>query len=117
MVLFIWNEKMTTPNIYQQIENDNYNAVMRGTWGHLAPEHRKVYHGEILFAFGEYGDIIPIRCNFEGLPDSPWFYDQMTDFIAEKSKDKGTIYRFEGTYMLFKNGKCRFSGKVNKVKV
>lgn len=108
---------MTTPSIYQQIENDNYNAVMRNTWGHLAPEHRKVYHGEILFAFGEYGDIIPIRCNFKDLPDSPWFYDQMNDFIAEKSKDKGAIYRFEGTYMLFKNGKCRFSGKVNKVKV
>jgi hypothetical protein len=94
-------------------------AVMHATWGHLAPEPRRLYRGEILFAHGDYGDHVVIRCKFKDLPDSPWFYDQLTDWTSDKAfkHPRGTILKFEGTYMMFKNGKGRFSGQVRRVRV
>jgi len=87
--------------------------VMASTWGHLAPEQQKVYKGTILFTCGDYGDITPIKCEFKDLEDSPWFFDDMSDFIYEKSKDRqGKVLKFIGTYKKQKNGKGRFSGKI-----
>ena len=48
-------------------------AVMQNTWGHLAPKPGRAYIGHVVFAYGAYGDIVPIRCEFDGLDDSPWF--------------------------------------------
>lgn len=84
--------------------------VMAATWGHLAPKPKK-YEGTILFAHGEYGDLVPLRAAFHGLPDSPWFFDDMTDWIFEQKTEEGKIYLFVGSYTKFKNGNCRFSGK------
>jgi hypothetical protein len=95
----------------------NRNIVFQQTWGHLRPELRRTYHGFIIFAYGAYGDIIPVACEFDGLPDSPWFFDDLQDFIGKKAKTPGTIYRFSGTYTKFKNGGCRFSGKVTTVHI
>jgi len=115
-------------------ERDFKNKVMSMTWGHLHPEYRKVYKGYILFTHGAYGDITPIKCEFKDLPDSPWFFQEMEDFLYSKcvesshfyrgnfrtTKGKvkvGQIARFDGTYVKFKNDGYRFSGKVKIIKV
>ncbi len=88
------------------------NRVLRGTFGHLAPSIRKKYRGSILFTQTEYGQLVPIRAAFSGLDDSPWFFDHLSSFVAENAIDAGVVYKFEGTYMVFKNGKPSFSGTV-----
>jgi len=102
---------MALADAFASIENDNYNKVLQQTWGHQAPEANQKYPVTILFCYGDYGDIIPIKVDQGDLPDSPWFFDQMNDFIAEKATEQGKVYRFTGTYEMFKNGNCRFSGK------
>ncbi len=72
--------------------------VMQHTWGHLAPERAKSYPGKMVFALGEYGDYVPIHVNFEGLDDSPWFFQDMMDFIVSHTETPG-IFRFEGKYV------------------
>jgi len=94
--------------------------VMHATWGHLAAEQGVRHPGSILFAHGEYGDIVPLRTDFPTVHDSPWFFDGLNDYIGRqvmKRNKPGTIYRFDGWYVLQKNGKGRFSGKVHVVKV
>ncbi|UBM12721.1 hypothetical protein [Cupriavidus metallidurans] len=104
---------------FAAVEADYRSRVMHATWGHLAPEPRKQYAGEILFAHGCYGDAAVIHCEFEELSDSPWFYEHLNDFVADKAfeRPRGALLRFTGTYMMFKNGKSRFSGKVRRVSV
>jgi hypothetical protein len=92
-------------------------AVLHNTWGHLAPEPRKRHKGYLLFAFGEFGDMISIKSDFKGLSDSPWFYDALNDFMDKHSKRRGTVYRFDGDVMMCKNGKFKFLGKVTEVKL
>lgn len=101
----------------QSGENAYKEKVMVHVWGHLHPEWRKKYYGTILFVFGDYGDIIPIKAVFGGLPHSPWFFDDMMEFIVNKCKKEGTIYKFTGFYIKFKNGRCRFTGETKRVKL
>lgn len=89
-------------------------ACMREAWGHLAPEPQRVYSGYIIFTLTDWGDYTPIESEFVGLDDSPWFFEDMMEFIVRKAKKQG-VYRFTGTYQRLKNGKGRFSGKVEKV--
>jgi len=94
--------------------------VLHATWGHLAATEGVKHPGTILFAHGEYGDIVPLRADFPTVNDSPWFFDAMSDYIDRqvmRRKNPGTIYRFSGYYVLQKNGKGRFSGKVKVVKI
>lgn len=107
---------MSLATAFEGSDRNYKRAVMHQAWGHLAPKHGQVYNGEIVFCFGEYGDITPITTKFKGLGDSPWFFGQMSDFIARKCKTRGRIYRFEGTYRLLKNGNGRFKGKVLVIK-
>jgi hypothetical protein len=90
---------------------------MRETWGHLAPKHRKVYALDILFAHGDYGDIVPIRVNKGELDDSPWFFDGMLEFLSSRPTSPGKLYKFAGTYTLLNNGNHRFSGRVRPARV
>ena len=83
-----------------------HEKVMQHTWGHLAPERAKTYPGKMTFALGEYGDYVPIHADFEGLGDSPWFFQDMMDFIVEKATEPG-IYKFAGKYR-----NHRFDGEV-----
>ena len=97
---------------------DNYRRqVMHATWGHLAAEERVRHEGTLLFAHGEYGAIVPLRASFPTVHDSPWFFDAMIDYIYKRKTTAGAIYRFTGYYMLLKNGKGRFTGKVRVVKI
>lgn len=110
---------MSLASAMAPVEAMNRAIVMHNTWGHLAPEPRRLYRGEILFAHGDYGDLSVITCKFKDLPDSPWFFDHLNEFAADKAfkRPRGTLLRFTGTYMMFKNGNCRFSGKVLRVTV
>lgn len=89
--------------------------VQQATWGHLAPIPRRTYRGTILFVHGDYGDITPIRVRFPDLPDSPWFFEGMIEFLSSRRTRPGTVYLFSGSYMQCKNGAHRFSGKVRVV--
>jgi hypothetical protein len=89
--------------------------VLAATFGHLAPSIRKKYHGSILFTQSAYGSLVPIRADFPDLPDSPWFFEHLNDFVAERAREPGKVYRFDGTYMVFRNGSPSFSGKVIEV--
>ena len=108
---------MSLADAFLPAEEAHKSAVMHATWGHPAPEPRRVYPGAMVFAFGEYGSIVPISASFKGLSDSPWFFNLMDDFICKKAKRRGTIYKFVGTFMMFKNGNGRFTGKTRVVRL
>lgn len=72
--------------------------VLAATWGHLAPHKDKQYHGRILYAVGCYDSTpTPIACEFPGLPDSPWFFNAMTDFLMSRDDEPG-VYEFTGSF-------------------
>lgn len=56
-------------------------AVEAATFGHLAPKPQQTYDCRIVFAQGEYGDTIPVSVRSPGLPDSPWFFEDMMDYL------------------------------------
>jgi hypothetical protein len=85
--------------------------------GHLAPVPRRIYRGSILFVSGEYGDVVPVKVRFEGLPDSPWFYDDLQEFIEKFATRSGKVYRFVGIYRKAPNGKARFVGRTHVVRI
>lgn len=97
--------------------------VIFATFGHLEPKPRRKYRGYIVFTWAGYGGNIDIiTASFKGLNDSPGLCMDMQDFVSRyfERRDwtgRGTVRRFDGVYMRFKNGKCRFSGKVRRVKI
>jgi hypothetical protein len=56
-------------------------AVLKDTWGHLAPVRGKSYRGYIVFTKTAYGDLSIVDSDFNNLPDSPWLFDAMNDFV------------------------------------
>lgn len=105
---------MSLESAFAPVEAYNRALVMHQTWGHLAPEPRVNYSFKIVFCEGQYRDTIIIRTETQ-LEDSPWLFDHMMDFICDKALETGKVYEFEGTYMMYKNGGCRFSGKTKVV--
>lgn len=77
-----------------------YREVMRDTWGHLAPKERQKYAGTFAFAVGCYGGIggEVTACAFDGLDDSPWFYEALQEYVSTLDMEAGCIYRFEGVF-------------------
>jgi hypothetical protein len=109
---------MSLEEAFAPIEQVNRAIVINNTWGHLAPIPQQKYNGSILFCYGEYGDVTPIKTDFKNLPNSPWFFEDMNEFISDKCNELsyGNVYKFIGTYIKFKNGNYRFSGKINQLK-
>lgn len=103
---------MSLSSAFAPAEAAHRSRVMAATFGHLAPSTRKKYRGSILFTQTEHGQLVPIRSSFASLPESPWFFEHLNDFVAKHATEPGTVYRFEGTYMVFKNGNPSFSGTV-----
>lgn len=93
------------------IQAVNREIVKNETWGYLAPESRRKYYGWVLVAVGCYGDTIVVNDQFEGLANSPWQYEDLQEFVGKATSgfDVG-IYRFDGWYKRFKNGRCQFGG-------
>lgn len=72
--------------------------ALNDTWGHLKPAKGQAYSGYILYTVGCYGDIVCIESRFEELNDSPWFYEDLHDFMGDRGEINGIVYLFTGTY-------------------
>jgi len=81
----------------------------------FTPKIRKKYKGSILFTQSEGGQLVPIRTVFTDLQAFPSFNSHVNDFVAERAREPGKVYLFEGTFMVYKNGKPSFSGTVSPV--
>lgn len=108
---------MSLADAFAVVDAHNRALVAAQTWGHLAPKPREPYHGSMLLAHPAYGDlgVVLIDAEFPGLPDSPWLYDDMVEYLDGERLPptvEGGIYRWEGIYMKYKNGGCRFSGRL-----
>lgn len=112
---------MSLAEVFAEGEAINRAIVEVQTWGHLAPEPGRVYAGSMVLAYGCYGadGLVPVRVEFEGLPDSSWFYDELCDWLCETQArtEEGEVYRWAGTYRKFRNGRCRFTGKLRRVEL
>lgn len=106
---------MSLAEAFAGTEAAHRSRVLAHTFGHLAPSIRKKYHGTILFTHSAYGQLVLIRADFNGLPDSPWLYDHLNDFVCERATEPGMVYRFDGSYMVFKNGNPSFKGTVTPI--
>lgn len=114
---------MPWTDAFLPMEAANRKAVMRDTWGHLAPQKNKTYPGFIVFAIGCYDALnpVPVQCEFAGLDDSPWFFDALNEFIGQANQGRpgddypmppGTIWRFDGVFRNYE-----FRGEVQKVEL
>lgn len=98
-------------HIAGQIEVDNRELVQWVTFGHFAPAPNKKYHGSMVVAVGVYGDTIIVQDEFKGLTNSPWQFEDFSNFAFKGTSDfEPGVYRFDGWYKKFKNGNCRFGG-------
>ncbi len=107
---------MSLQDAFEPYEHDYRQKVLANTWGHLAPEPGRSYEGFVCFAHGVHGDSTIIEWQFEDLPPSPWFFDDLIDHmnneIDRHLKDRSYgVWIWEGTFKVFKNGKSRWSGK------
>jgi hypothetical protein len=98
--------------VWQEIEQDYREKAVESIFGHLAPEEHKTYQGFILFCKTDWGRVVPIQSEFDGLGDSPWFYDVLMEYIEKNAKECGKIYRFNGA---FKN--YEFTGAVKEMEL
>lgn len=97
----------------------NRAIVARNTWGHLAPEPQKKYYGWVIVARGIGGNNIIFDYEFNGLPDSPWFAEDLDEFALGATSDEGLgLYKFKGWYKKFRNGNFHFGGgKFHRLKI
>lgn len=102
---------MSLEEAFAPVQALNRAIVTRNTWGHLAPEPNEKYHGWVIVARGSFGNNIIFDYEFDGLPDSPWFADDLGAFAFEATDRKALgLYKFTGWYKKFKNGNFRFGG-------
>lgn len=86
-------------------------AVRHDTWGHLKAG---VGHhpGYMIFAEGEYREVVSLRSRFDTAPSSPWFYADQQAFFASLDTESATIYVFNGHYRVDDAGAGEFVGTV-----
>lgn len=102
---------MPTVDVYGE---RRHQEVMQETWGHLAPTPGEEYAGTVEFALGCFGDLAVISVYFADLPDSPWLYEDLHNWIWSTEPEEGKVYRFEGTYRKGERGSV-FDGKRGSV--
>lgn len=117
---------------YVEVERVNYLAdaiapalakyksqVQDATWGHTRVKPGKKYKGFILFTYTAWQHCVPIEAAFTGLTCSPWFFDDLLDFVnAQCTEDRlGQVLKFNGTYLKNEDDSCVFSGSVEQVKI
>jgi hypothetical protein len=113
-----WTDALLEPEVRYQ------DQVLSQTWGHLYPKDNNKHDGFILFCHACNGDITPIDYDFKDIDSSPWFYQDLNNFLYDKVVkngktllEQGHVYKFVGTYTKFKNQNCRFSGQVTMIKI
>lgn len=97
-------------------------AVMKDTWGHLAPKAKRDHAGRILFGVTAYGgqSHILINMDFPSLPDSPWLYEDVNDYLdsllGDDTLEQGAVYVWTGVYRVQRRrGYGQFTGKCERV--
>mgnify|MGYP003136357968 CR=1 FL=1 len=93
--------------------------VMRDTWGHLKPKNDEIYIGYIIFAVSCFNSSESIIVDtYFGVPDSPWFYADIIEYVEENKPLKHGVYEFRGTYTVTKAENNRnyyeFDGNITK---
>jgi hypothetical protein len=88
--------------------------VQADTWGHLKPKKGKSYSGWVLFGCSTYGDVTCLDFELSGLSSSPWFFEDLQEFMAQHANYRGKLYLFVGTYNRSLTGKS-FKGRVEEV--
>lgn len=117
---------MAWVDAFAPVEAAYHAAVLRDTWGHLAPEKDKSYPGRLVFSFGVYesGDLNPtiLVCDFgeagDELDGGPWFYRAVHDFLDRYTPGKaGCVYEWTGVVRnyRFKGKRARLILDTNKV--
>jgi len=102
---------MSLADAFAPVEALNRAIVSRNTFGHLAPEPQKKYYGWVIVAIGIGGNSIIFDYEFNGLPVSPWFAEDLDEFSFDETANKEIgLYKFDGWYMKFKNGNFHFGG-------
>jgi len=110
-----WAEEVFAP-----IEAVYKANVMAQTFGHLAPKPKNIYSGWALFTLTAFGDTCIIDFEFNNLDASPWFNEDILDYIGAftdtipKNKNFG-VYKFSGTYQKYKNAKFKFKGCIDEI--
>jgi len=124
---------MSLANACAEIYCQYYHQIRRETWGHLAPKPNKKYKLEIVIACSEYssGEVVVVKTEGD-VPDSPWFFEDMNIWMRDISKEhydkeegvfispkikEGTVHRFIGTYVKYKNGNYKFLGQLTEIKI
>lgn len=94
--------------------------IQARTFGHLAPKPKVEHRGWIIFTLTAFGDTCIIDFEFNNLEASPWFNSDILTYIGDytdslpDTKNYG-VYRYQGSYKKFKNGNCKFKGKVVEI--
>lgn len=100
---------MSLVDAFAPIDVINHNQILYNTWGHLAPEFNRKYFGYIIKAKGDYGNEIIMKAEFDGLSDSPWFFNSLSEFTFKDNCETG-LYRWDGWYIHYQNGNFCFGG-------
>jgi len=81
-------------------EERKFQETQEATWGHLAPTENQTYLGYFTYATGCYGGCgyEITSSNFEGLDDSPWYYDALIDYVNQQDIESGMVYQFVGSF-------------------
>lgn len=125
---------MSLQSVCEEANAHYKRAVMWNTWGHLAPKIGTTYQGWILLGTNAFGTINPqlLDAEFyeptgELMDSSPWSFNHIEDYLRKrfelgcwnqkKPKFKpGRVYKFFGTYTIYKNGSHSFNGKFKEIK-
>lgn len=110
---------MSLADLAASIDAHNRIIVYRETWGHLDALPGD-YPGHITFVLGCHGDITLLEWDFDKVESNPWIYIELNQFIGAfcvKTDREWGVWRFEGIYRRFKNGKSKFAGKTRPCQV
>ncbi len=111
---------MSLEDAFTIVNQLNQAIVIGNTWGHLAPEPQRKYKGHIIIAIGCYHhETIIMEDEFNDLPDSPWQYNDLQNFVYQATSNfQPGVYHFGGWYKKFRNGNFQFGGgKFRQVKM
>lgn len=106
-----------------------YQQVMEETWGHLRARPGTRYR--VSFVFGrdlEGYSLLLAMDQPDDLDDSPWLHqdtrdkieaelDRLDEKCGDHYKVRGTLWQFDGEYIVYKNRRRRFVGRVRRVKI
>jgi hypothetical protein len=108
---------MSLQEAFAETEAHHRNLVMHATWGHLGPDHTKVYKASLQFTRCIYdGSVCYLKSDIKGLPDSPWLFQHLMAY-ADKHSKAGRVTLLEGTYRITKTGRGIFKGKLTTIKI